>query len=170
MIEEWRIIPEFPRYEISNLGGVKSFTQKDPYILGGNIVGKGYYAVSLHKFVNKKKVIRRKYIHRLVAEIFIPNPLNKEEVNHKDGNKLNNYMTNLEWVTKSENMQHAVKMGLFHTHDCKGKNNGRSKLSEDEVRNIRKSTGVSEKIAKEYGITGQQVRNIRRGVSWKHLN
>ena len=67
--------------------------------------GRGYDRVSL-----EEKPYR---IHRLVAEAFIPNPLNLPEVNHKDGNKKNNCVENLEWVTHQENMAHAVKTGLF---------------------------------------------------------
>lgn len=75
---------------------------------------------------------RQAYIHRLVAETFIPNPENKPTVNHKDGNKLNNNVDNLEWATHSENMQHAFKTGL--NHSTKG-----HKVSEETKRKISES-------------------------------
>ena len=70
----------------------------------------GYYIVTL---VNKTTRKRRNYaIHRLLAEAFIPNPLNKPMVNHIDGDKANNNLENLEWVTAKENSDHAIKLGL----------------------------------------------------------
>ena len=71
-----------------------------------------YYAVMLW-LGNKSKCAK---VHRLVAEAFIPNPDNLPCINHKDGNKLNNQVTNLEWCTYQENMQHAVRTGLTHPH------------------------------------------------------
>lgn len=71
-------------------------------------IRRGYYVISL--VVNGKKI--SKSVHRLVAETFIPNPLGLPQVNHIDGNKLNNNIHNLEWCTRSENMLHAHKHGL----------------------------------------------------------
>jgi len=81
-----------------------------------DIAPNGYYRVTFAK--NGKKV--QKYLHRLLAEYFIPNPLNLPHVNHKDGNKLNCALDNLEWVTAQENTIHAYKHGLIN-HVC-GKN------------------------------------------------
>lgn len=69
----------------------------------------GYYYVELFE----NKIGRKWLVHRLVAEAFIPNPLNKRQVNHKDGNKLNNYIANLEWASSRENVIHAFKSGLI---------------------------------------------------------
>ena len=68
---------------------------------------KGYEKVALSKIENGKTKQKAFFVHRLVAIAFIDNPENKEQVNHKDGNKFNNCVENLEWVTNSENMNHA---------------------------------------------------------------
>jgi len=103
MKEEWRDIPEYKGlYQVSNMGQVKSLRNNE-LILKPITVRKGYLSVNLYK-AGKQKLSR---LHRLVAVAFIPNPENKLEVNHKDGNKKNNCFTNLEWVTPSENQKHS---------------------------------------------------------------
>ena len=93
-------------YEVSALGNVRNARTK--HILKQFPNNKGY--LRLHLCKNGKAKWHR--VHRLVAQRFIPNPLNKPEVNHKDGNKLNNCIWNLEWSTPSENNQHAYDNGL----------------------------------------------------------
>lgn len=100
----WKSIIGFENYKISDTGIVKS---KDKLLKFGNN-GNGYLFVNLSK--NGK--IKRFYIHRLVATHFIPNPENKETVNHKDGIKSNNCVYNLEWCSVKENLLHAIKTGL----------------------------------------------------------
>ena len=75
-----------------------------------------------------------KSVHRLFAQHFIPNPENKPYINHIDGNPLNNTLDNLEWVTQSENVLHALEMGLAYTV---GENNPQAKLTDKEVLEIR---------------------------------
>jgi hypothetical protein len=119
MQEIWKDIKGYEgRYQISNLGRVKSLTKsiwngytfriKDEFILKGGKDKKGYLYVILSK--DGIKSIYK--IHRLVAQFFIPNPENKLEVNHIDGNKLNNSVNNLEWCTHQENIYHACTIGL----------------------------------------------------------
>jgi DNA-binding NarL/FixJ family response regulator len=109
MKEIWLPIPNYEGlYEISNLGRVRRLRGKDGTILKPFIDTHGYLIVTLSKN-SQKKLIR---IHRLVALIFLPNPENKAQVNHIDGNKFNNRIDNLEWSTKIENQRHAERMGL----------------------------------------------------------
>jgi hypothetical protein len=114
MIEEWKDIELFiGKYQISSLGRVKSL-DRNVYRKDGTLAykqqeliicqyGKIYNQVNLYK----EGKLHHFYTHILLAKHFILNPKNKEQVNHIDGNKKNNSLSNLEWVTKSENAKHA---------------------------------------------------------------
>ena len=105
-MEEWKAIKNHSRYEVSNLGSVRNI--KTGYVLKGRLSKSGYLQVSIRNdFTGKQE---NQYIHRLVASHWINNPESKREVNHKDGNKLNNCVDNLEWVTPSENQIHRQKV------------------------------------------------------------
>lgn len=103
-----QVIKDYPNYLITTSGKVLS-AYKGGEELVPRVGARGYAYVNLYNEKGRKT----KKIHRLVAETFIPNPENKPMVNHKDGNKLNNHVENLEWVTPSENAQHAVDNGLL---------------------------------------------------------
>ncbi|MBR3208840.1 MAG: HNH endonuclease [Bacilli bacterium] len=110
--KKWKIIPNTDgKYAVSDCGEVKNLKphyEKNPYIINPNQGKDGYLQVSI--IINGA---RRTYtVHRLVALMFIPNPMFYKEVNHKDGNKANNCVDNLEWCTRSQNMTHAFAMGL----------------------------------------------------------
>ena len=118
--------------------------------------GKGYYRVS----IGGKLV----FVHRLVAEKYIPNPENKSQVNHKDGDKTNNHVSNLEWVTNKENRNHALKNGLHTT----GENCSWSKLTKEQVDFIRKNKDVSSnELAKAFNVSARTIRDVRNYKSWK---
>jgi hypothetical protein len=110
--EQWMAIAECDGiYHISDQGRAKSYKCSKERILkpilSGSLSSK-YFAIGI--WVNGK--LKMQNIHRLVALAFLPNPDNKPQVNHKDGNKLNNQVGNLEWSTASENTQHAWDNGL----------------------------------------------------------
>lgn len=112
--EEWRdVVGENGvckgEYQISSFGRARSFKAGKVKILQLVFDGKGYAYVGIHKNGEQKKI----HVHTLVAKAFISNPDNKPFVNHIDGNKFNNRVENLEWVTPSENIQHAIKTGLI---------------------------------------------------------
>lgn len=126
----------------------------------------GYKELIFSK-LGKQKIF---YVHRLVAEAYIPNPENKRYVNHIDGNILNNNSSNLEWVTAKENYHHAVKTGLYW--ERKGSDCHFSKLIDEDVLDIRMfvehKVNIKD-IARMYNIRIQSVRNIINRKTWAHV-
>ena len=119
--------------------------------------GKGYLRVHIAG--------RMYFVHRLVAEKYVPNPDNKPQVNHKDGNKLNNNADNLEWVTNQENRNHAVEHGLH----LQGEACSWSKLTAKAVKFIREHTEYdSKELAEMFGVSSSHIRQIRRNETWKN--
>ena len=171
-MEKWRSIKDFEGvYEISSYGNVKSldrqisystkkgnFTriQKERILKPGNDKD-GYKQVVLCGGSGKYT----KRVHRLVAEAFIPNPENKEHVNHKCPDKSNNRFDNLEWATIKENNQHALDNGLLY---------GNAKLNTDQIIEIRslysKKKITHREISKKYSISLSTVHYILKGKRW----
>lgn len=158
-------IKDYPNYEISNLGNVKSLffgrTNK-PKKLKSLKLKNGYLAVGLINDSGKKTTL----IHRIVAETFLENNLNKRCVNHIDGNKENNIVTNLEWNTHLENNRHAIKIGLINT---KGERCGTSKITEIQAIEIKKSNLKLKELSLIYGLSQPALSQIRTGQRWNHL-
>ena len=171
MQEIWKDIKSFEGlYQVSNLGRVKTLERKSISGNGGfrtikskilkQRSGNRYTTVSLCRGSNNTRVVT--YIHRLVAETFLQNPDNKQVINHKNGLKFDNTVDNLEWVTYSENRQHACDTGLVKA-PWKGKS-GCDHHSSKTVIQYNLSTG---EVIREYGsqceasrITGIDQRNI----------
>lgn len=126
----------------------------------------GYKVVALYK--NNKSTA--KTVHRLVALAFIPNPENKPCVNHIDGNKQNNNIENLEWVTYSENTIHSFQNGLQIS--LKGEDVATSKFTNDQVHEICKlmEEGLRNiEIIEKLGVPKTLLKNIRNGSSWESI-
>lgn len=120
-VEIWKDIENFSKYQVSNLGNVKSkdrytkakddeIIHRKEFLLKEFINKKGYKQVTLYDDNGKPKTMR---VHKLVALAFIENKNNLPQINHIDGNKLNNEVSNLEWISNYDNMQHAIKNGLI---------------------------------------------------------
>lgn len=107
------------------------------------------------------------FIHRLVAEKYIPNPENKPQVNHKDGNKLNNCVDNLEWVTNQENRNHAVDNDLQVT----GEKCSWAKLTEENVKEIRANPGYeNEYWARKFKVSRSTISDVVNYRTWKRID
>lgn len=169
MGEYWCDIEGFKGlYQVSDLGRVKSL---DRVIIDKNGIsyrnksqilkpwndGNGYMIVDLRKEGLRKTA----KVHRLVAEAFIPNTLEKPQVNHIDGNKENNCLTNLEWCTSSENIKHAFKTGLMKVRE----NSGRKKepvlqIKNGKVINQFSTLSEAERVTKT---SRQNIRSVLNG-------
>lgn len=127
----------------------------------------GYLRISLIKENSRKK----HFVHRLVAINFIPNPENKPEVNHKEGNKKDNRVEMIEWNTTSENQIHAIVNKLYVT--AKGETAGQAKLKEVQVREIHKlwKSGevTQEYLSNMFGVASSAISRIVNGVRWRHV-
>lgn len=180
MEEEWRTIPDFPDYAVSNLGRVKRLTtsrrghpaglilkpHQDKRIMrNGNI--KGYCRVTL--FDGEKT--RTVPLHSLVLEVFVSDCPPGYECNHGDGDKGRNSQNNLEWVTRSENAAHAFKAGL--REKMKGERNGHHKVDDSQVREIIRLCASKEfaqaRIAERFGVSSATVSMIKHGKRWPHI-
>lgn len=130
----------------------------------------------LHEFSGKDRYLRTQFdgktqlIHRAIAKTFIPNPNNLPEVNHKDGNKANNSVENLEWCTRNENLRHAY---INKLRTAKGVNNPRCKLTDDDVLYIKKNYIRGDKrygakaLADKFGVAHQTICAVVSGQNWR---
>lgn len=155
-------------YQVSNLGNVKRLNYRNSgkeRCLKNYLSHIGYYKICLSK---NSKVITVN-VHRIISQAFIPNPENKSQVNHKDGNKLNNNVENLEWVTSKENTQHAHNIGLINT--SKGEDRNFSKLTEKQVLEIRKIGKLKTQIelSRIYNVNQSLISYVLNNKIWKHI-
>lgn len=152
------------RYMITDTGEVYSIFSKR--FISKEIDHDGYYRVHLSKD-NRKK---HEKINRLVACAFLPNPENKPEVNHIDGNKTNNSVSNLEWCSHLENRKHAIATGLW---DMNGEKSPNAKLTWDAVKQIRSEYIArdrehgGEALARRYGVSAPLILMVVHNKIWR---
>ena len=150
--EYWQDIEGYFNYSVSNLGRVKS--KKSGKILKPYKTNRSYLTVGFWSDGKKKRLS----IHRLVAQAFLPNPSSLPEVNHIDGCKTNNNVSNLEWASGSSNVIHAYRTGLRKT-----------KLSEMQVAEIKNliNQGLTQReIASIYNVSHSTIGEINRCKIW----
>ena len=165
----WTVVNDFPDYAVSNDGEIMRLTNrtcgKAGRVLKTKTATTGYLEVTLMRNGERCQAS----VHRLVAEHFVPNPDNKPCVNHKNGIKRDSNADNLEWVTYSENTQHACRTGLLPS----GADASPAKLTDLQVIAIRSKYAhkdcTQQELAEKYGIDQTQISNIVLGKQWKHL-
>jgi len=151
-------------YAVSNKSRVVNL--KEMTLVKPKIDREGYWKVTL--FIDGKRLERR--LHRIVAEAFIPNPLNLPFVNHIDGVKTNAEITNLEWVSPKGNAEHASKIGLL----ARGEDSPNAKITEDQAKSILADSinGLSNEqiLARHPYATKSIIAKIANRTRWKHLS
>lgn len=169
MIEEWREVKDYPGYEISNFGRLRSSRMRTPAtILKPSVIRAGYLTYSLRSGATHKRFMA----HRLVLEAFVgPCPAGMQ-CGHLDGNSSNNRVDNLKWITALENQSHRKIHG---TYFC-GENAVLAKLTDKDVIEIRRdfvTRGLWKDnvthLADKYGVHKDSIRNAIAGRTWKHL-
>lgn len=171
-IEIWKdIIGYEGLYQVSNLGKIRSFDR--PIRTGkGNATRRihgrihkqtidawGYSCVSL----NKQGVGKKSKVHRIVAIAFIPNPENKRGVNHIDGDKQNNQVTNLEWATIKENNDHAIESGI---HSAK-LNLRTARIIRASYVTTRTKNEAHKTLAKRFNVSVTSIRSVLENITFK---
>lgn len=165
--EKWENVKGYyGLYEVSNKGNVRSILTGKTF--KNSLTPKGYVCIPLCRAGR----VKRKFVHRLVAESFLDIKHGKIFVNHINNIRTDNRVENLEWCTTRENVRHCMKYGR-HAH---GDSHGISKLNSTEVKKIKeliKSIGVRygtyAKIGRMFNVDRTTISKIHRGIAWKHI-
>lgn len=173
MKEEWRWIEGYEgKYEVSSLGRVRTYNLRVPKIMSVYTDARGYQRIHLRKGDGSKCSY---WLHRLVGAAFCEKPVDHNEINHIDCNRTNNTATNLEWVTRAGNNQHAYKHGNLRPPRLFGERAPRSKLTEKQVIEIRdrysrcSAQNNTVVLGKDYGVSFSTIARIVSNKTWTHI-
>jgi len=186
-MEVWKEVIDNKYYMVSSKGRVRSlisnkiikpYTTKKGYLR----IGLYYYEQDIERGLDsrgrKRRTLKRYgsdgkhknvLVHQLVLSAFVDKPEWANMVNHKDGDKQNNSLDNLEWSNDSKNMKHAYDIGLQPSRS--GEKSGHNKLNKEDVCKIRKRVANGEsdlEISKDYDVTAANIYRIRKGLIWKN--
>ena len=176
-MEEWKFINNSKIYQVSNMGRIRCVEYTiircdgKPYHIKPRWLKPFHTKSGYMIFEFSGDIKKHILIHRAVLETFNPTKdMDSLQVNHIDGNKSNNNLDNLEWVTRCENMQHAMKKGLFCPQNRCGEKHPMCKLSEEAVIEIKdklklnkNKRGFQRQLAKEYGVSETTISEIKTG-------
>lgn len=180
----WKKIKNTSYYEVNELGQVRSLDKYGEQFNGKKQIKRFYPSTVLKEkdirgyknvsIIYDDKKRRMKQVHRLVMEAFSPcNDQDVLQVNHKDGDKSNNNIANLEWCTCKENIEHAHKNGLIkNKRNQNGEKNNLAKLTDEDVTKVIsliKAGHPNTTIAELFNVKGNTISNIRTGHTWKHI-
>jgi hypothetical protein len=152
-------------YFLNENGNIFSYpkkTRKGIRQIFPNIINTNYMMIDLCK--NGK--VKKHLFHRLMAQTFLENKENKEQVNHINGIKTDNRLENLEWNTRSENQLHSIRLGLRTTI---GEKNSQCKINSEQVLLILDDNRPYKEIQQDYKISISTISDIKRGYSWTHI-
>jgi len=175
MAELWKALPGWEGlYDVSDRGAVRSVASANRYqwkrggVLVQRVGRKGYLQLRLCRGDGTSKTVK---VHLLIALAFLGEPPDGMQVNHKNGNKLDNRPDNLEYVTCRQNIRHAWDNGLSTGKHMRGERSHRAKLTAADVRRIRtlSSTMTLKAIAELYGVSTYPIWSILKRKAWNHV-
>lgn len=167
--EEWRDVPGYEgRYQASSLGRILSFAKQAPLILKPKTSRDHYFRVIL-----KVQGVQKTFlVHRLVLLTFSTPPSSRHQVNHINGDKSDNRLVNLEWVTPRENIKHSIEILGNYNIAGRGEAHGGVKLTNEQVYEIRRlfNEGTSKtEISRRFGVARTTIYRIVYRINWTHL-